>query len=253
MLIAWRNLADEASLSASSELPELPGSNVQQPHVSRKWSTDEADSAYLLLDMGEAVSCALLALLGTNLTPAATVRLRGSLTDSSATGSLELDTGTLAAGAKAEYGNVFKSFTSTSARYWRLDVADASLEALLVGRLFLGPKWEPSVNMQIGWHLASEDPSVNRKSYGGQLYSDVRPQQRVLEFTLDFLEEAEMYTNAMALARAQGITGDVLVIPDISGTYLSEQAVYGPCRAAQPIVERDLGIFRQKYIIEERL
>jgi hypothetical protein len=253
MLIAWQNLADAASVSTDSEVATLPASNVQQAHVSRQWQTDGDNAAYLLLDLGSSLSCALLALLGTNLTSSATIRIRGSVTDATATGSLAYDSGTVAAGAKAGYGAVYKDFASVASRYWRIDLSDATLDELAVGRLFLGPSWEPSINMQMGWSSRVADPSRRSKSSGGQSYADVRPKARVLEFVLDCMTEAEMYGNAFALAYAQGITGDVLAIPDIDGSYLSEQAVFGLLSANEPIVEPRLGLYSQKFSIEERL
>ena len=45
----------------------------------------------------------------------------------------------------------------------------------------------------------------------------------------------------------------MLVIPDIDGTYLAQQAVWGLIEASEPLVNERLGLYRQKYRIEERL
>ena len=182
MLIAWQNLADDATLSTDSEQASLPASNVQQQHVSRKWQTAAGvKSAYLLLDLGAAQSCALLALAGTNFTSAATLRLRGSVTDPTATGSLAYDSGSIGAGVVSGYGAAYHAFTATAARYWRIDVADATVDDnLAVGRVFLGPSWSPGVNMQLGWSVRFADMSRRAKSSAGQVWADVRPKPRVL-------------------------------------------------------------------------
>jgi len=253
MLIAWENFADAGSVSTDSALDTLPVSNLQQQHVSRKWRTDGAASAYVLVDLGASLDCGVLALLGANLTAAATIRIRGSVTDPTATGSLAYDSGTVAAGAKAGYGGVYKAFTEVASRYWRIDLADASLDYLEAGRLFLGPAWEPSINMQLGWSVRVDDPSKKTKSSGGQSYADVRPKARVLDFSLEFMGEAEMYGNAFALAVAQGLTGDVLAIPDAEGAYLPEQAVFGQLEQLSALVEPRLALYSQKFTIEERL
>lgn len=255
MLIAWQNLADAATLSTDSEQASLPASNVQQQHVSRKWQTAAGvKSAYLLLDLGSSQSCALLALLGTNFTSAATLRLRGSVTDPTATGSLAYDSGSIAAGVVVGYGSAYKAFAATASRYWRIDVADATVDDnLAVGRVFLGPSWEPAVNMQIGWSVRFADQSRKARSSAGQRWVDVRPKPRVLEFELDYLTEAEIYANAFALALAQGITGDVLAIPDIDGDYLPQQAVWGALEDLAPVVEPRLALYSQKFTIEETL
>lgn len=255
MIIAWDNKADVAALTTDSEIATLPASNVQQPHVSRKWHTVAGvKSAYLIMDMASSLSCSVLALLGTNFTSGGTLRLRGS--DSDATGATgeKYDSGTVNAGVVAGYGAAYKSFTAAAARYWRLDLADASVASnLQVGRVFLGPSWMPSVNQEYGWSVTPLDPSDLDESYGGQDYADIRPQRRQLQFSLNFMDQAEMVGNAFAMARANGRVTDVLAIHDIAGAYLSQQSVWGLLQASEPLVNDDWNIYRQKFTIKERL
>lgn len=460
MILAWDNLADAAAISTDSELTSLPSSNVQQPHLSRKWHTAAGvKSAYLLLDMGASVSCGVLAVLGSNLTSAATLRLRAhdvpdnylllpgttgnfaktpDSASNSITGDIDIrvkvslddwtpsaakvllsklsaasqwsydfyvggggstgklcfltspdgtantsaissvatgiadgavkwvratrvsatgvtkfytsddgvtwaqlgtdvsntagaiydstsevrigqdtggplagkvyraqvyngidgtlavdfdatdaangatsfvsstsgetwtinqsgspaagivgwlfDTGTVSAGAVAGYGAAYKSFTVAAARYWRLDLADATVASnLQIGRVFLGPKWTPSVNQEYGWSVTVLDPSDLDESYGGQEYADEKPQRRQVQFTLTWMNEAEMYGNAFALARANGRVRDVLAIHDIAGAYLSQQAVWGLIQANEPLIHERAQIYRQKFTLRERL
>lgn len=256
MLLSWDYAdTDAAILTAGSEIVTLPGANVQQPHLSRKWHTAAGvKSSHLLYDMGSSVARSILAVLGTNLTPTATYRVRASDVDPTATGTLLLDTGVLAAGVKTGYGAIYKAFAATTASYWRVDLADAGVASnLQIGRVVLAPTWQPSVNMELDWRVTAMDPSEVEDSYGGQTYADVRPQRRVLSFSLDFMEEAEMYGNAFALARSAGIVRDVLAIPDIAGAFLSEQAVWGLLTASEPLSNPRIGLFRQRFTIRERL
>lgn len=256
MLLGWINRADDALLTTDSELASLPASNVQHGHVARKWHTAAAvKSAYLVFDMGASVACQLLAVIGSNLTASATLRLRASDADSGATSSLLLDTGTLNSTAKTGYGASYHDFTNTTARYWRLDLADATVDDnLQVGRVFLGPRWAPSSNQEYGWSVQVRDPSVIDRAYAGQRYANTKPQQRVLQFGLSFMDESEMYTNAFALARAAGIVGDVLAVHDtLGGVYIAEQSVWGALTDVQPLVHENYGIFRNKFTIEETL
>lgn len=254
MLIAWENLADDAVVAASSEQASAPGANVQNQHISKKWKAVEGvNSASLLFDMGSSVACAALAALGSNLTAAGTLRLRGSDSDSTGVTGEKYDSTLINAGAKAGYGAAYLSFTSATARYWLLNLADASVTTLQVGRVFLGPKWVPDEDMEIGWSMVSRDPSKKTKSYGGQVFSDVRPQARALQFTLLCQSEAQLYGNAFAMARVNGVVRDVLAIPNISSSYLSEQAVFGLVEASDPLVNDDYAFYSQKFSIEERL
>lgn len=255
MLIGWDNKVDTASLSASSEIATLPASNVQEPHLSLKWHMAAGvKSGYVVIDAGSSVSCSVLAVLGTNLTSAATMQLRASDADSGAVSSLLYDSGSISAGVDDNYGAIYKSWTAQAARYWRLDLADASLpDNIQVGRIFLGPAWTPTINMQLDPGFDSVDPSRIDKSYGGQAWADVRPQYRCLEFSLDLRTEAEIFGNAYALARAAGVVSDVLVIPDISGSYLSQQAIWGLMSSSTPIRQPKTNSYTKKFKIEERL
>lgn len=256
MLLAWSNKADAATLTTDSAKATLPVTNLQTPHVAQKWHTVAGvTAAYAIADMGSAVACDILALLGTNLTPTGTVRVRASSLDATVTGSLLLDTGVLTGAAKAGYGAIYKAFASTTARYWRIDLSDAAVAEgnLRVGRLFLGPSWTPTQGPDFGWAIQTLDDSPGDESYAGQEYDEEKPQRRLLTFVLDHMTEAEAYGSAFALARANGRVRDVLAIYDINGSYLSEQAVFGKLIAGEPIPHRLPRVYRQKFTIRERL
>lgn len=256
MRLGWNNQSDAALISAGSQVTTLPVSNVQQVHLSRKWHTlAGVHASYLLLDMLAAASCSLLGVLGSNLTATATFRLRASNTDvTAATGDL-LDTGTISAGVKTGYGAIYYPFNAVAARYWRLDLTDTSLpDNLQVGRLFLGPSWQPSINQEYGWSVTALDDSDVVESYGLQIYVDEKPQRRQLQFSLAFMDQPEMYGNAFALARAAGRIRDVLAVQDsLDGVYLSEQSVFGLITEVQPLIHETSNTFRQKFTIKERL
>lgn len=255
MLISWINLADDATVSTDSEESTLPASNVQHEHLSRKWYTEEGvATAYLLFDFGSSLAADVLAVLGTNLTADATIRVRASDADPTALSSLLLDTGVLAGGVDPDFGALYKQFASTTARYWRLSFDDPSAaDNLRVGRVFIGATWEPTYNMLLGVAYGSLDPSLVLRSRAGQRYAEEMPKQRMIQFDLAFLSESEMFGNAFALANRNGIVHDVLVIPDIASSYLSQRSVFGPCVALSPIVNDVLYLYRQRFAIEERL
>lgn len=263
MLIAWLNKADAALISTDSEIATLPASNVQLAHVAKQWRTlPGVTAAYLIFDMGSSIACDVVAQLGTNLTPSGTVRVRASDADPLVVSSLLRDTGALTGAAKAGYGAIYKSFTTATARYWRIDLSDPAVAEgnLRVGRAFLGPSWTPSdgsmsIPQLFGWGVVDEDPSPVDESYGGQGYADEKSHRRGLFFTLSYLNEAQMYGNAFALARANGVVRDILAIPDINGAYLSEQAVWGTVAAHEPrpLLHLQPQIYTQKFTVRERL
>lgn len=253
MILAWLNKWDAASLVVGSEIATLPGTNVQRPHLSRRWHTNAVNSSHQVGDMGAATLCSILGVFGSNLTAAATYRVRASNVDPAAVASLLLDTGTLAAGVKTGYGAIYKTFTPTTARYWRVDVTDASLVNLQVGRIFVGPHWSHAQTLLYGWGVTPSDPSSVRKSRGGQSYPDPLPKFRALEFALDFLTESEAFTNPFAMARDNGVVRDILAIPYEGSSFLSEQAVWGLAQVHEPVQQRYSQIWRTKIRVEERL
>ena len=257
MLIGIDNRADDATaISTDSEMAALPVANLVNEHVGRKWRTAAGiTAAYAIFDLGASLDCALLGLLGTNLTPTGTVRVRASDADPTVVGTLLRDTGVLAGAAKEGYGAIYKSFTTAAARYWRVDLSDPAVAEgyLSVGRIFLGPAWATSVPQLFDWAPVTIDASLVRRSYGGQSYTDQRPKRRGLMFVLDYMAEAEMYGNAFRIGWEKGVSGDVLAIPDIAGAYLSEQAVFGQLQANEPLFHRLPQIYRQKFTVIERL
>ncbi len=261
MLIAWQNLADAAALATDSEIATLPASNLQTPHVAQAWHTAAGvKAAYVIFDLGAALACGVLAALGCNFTTAATVRIRASTADPTVTASLLYDSGVVSAGIKAGLSGFYKSFNAVTARYWRLDFVDATVpDNLQVGRVFLGPKWTISTGsgerggQTYDWSVTVIDRSPVEKNRGGQSFTDPLPKARLLRFTLDWMDEAEMYGNAFRLAWEAGLTSDVLAIPDIAGSYLPEQAVFGLLTATEPLVHRNARIYRQNFSIQERL
>jgi hypothetical protein len=254
MRLAWDNKFDAATLTGvGSEIATLPGINVQKVHLSQKWYTQAAiNSSFLLFDLGAALTLDTIGVFGTNLTSAATYRLRCSANPDGVTAAI-YDSGVIAAGVKTGFGQLIQSWAGANARYWRLDLADASLNQLQIGRVFGGPSWQISSALLWGWGLTVMDDSAVAKSRGGQSFSDSLPKYRALEFTLDYLSEAQIYDNAFALARANGRVKDVLAIPFEAGAYVSEQAVWGLVRVSTPLVHRLTRCFRQQFRIEERL
>lgn len=262
MRIAWENLIDSATLTAGSEKQSLPAQNVQRNPTAQKWHTAAGvTDSHLLADLGTAQACNVLALVKTNLTPTATLRVRASTSDATAQSGDLLDTGVGSpldadsAGVVENYDSCFVIFSAAvTARYWRIDIADAALaDNLQIGRAFLGPAWQPSRSMLYGWGNAWGDESTVRRTDGGQDITNERARRRQMQFRLSYMNEAEMYGNAFELARAQGITRDVLVIGAESGSYAVQQSLFGRVVLVQPLINETHNVFQTRYTIEDRL
>lgn len=255
MKIAWINSFDEAIIEAGNQVSNLPIQNLQNSQVAVKWQTQSGiNSTYFLADLTSIVAVSCIALIGTNLTSTATVRIRGSNTDSSAVAGEIVDTGVLSGVVSDNYRNFYRAFTTPySARYWRIDIEDTSLNYLRMGRAFIGPAWSPSKEMNFGWTIGYTDASRITRSQGGQLYIDESFQFRALDFTLSFMDQAEMINNGFELTRRNGGVRDVLVMPDENGTFNSELSIFGLVSGASPLTHVTYQIYRIRYRVEERL
>lgn len=243
---------DNVVISSDSELAAQPAANVASPHIAEKHKTNAANSAYIQFDFVSAVSHQVLACVGTNLTAAATHRIRLSTT-SAAAGDV-IDTSTVAASATAAYPAIYHVLASAvSARYLRWDFEDTSLSYLEFGRVFTGSMWRPSNNLLYNWGISYDDRSRKTFSVTGQTFVDKIKAPRILTFTLDFMNEAEMFDNAFEIDRISGLKEDIVVMRDDAGVYRNEQSILGLMTKSTPIVQTAFQIFRKNYTVEERL
>jgi len=255
MKIAWINRFDSATVDAGNQVSSLPVQNLQNEQVAIKWQTASGiNSTHILIDMTAVVDIDCLALVGTNFTSAVTFRIRGSNTDNTAVAGEVADTGTLSGMVSSNYRNFYYAFSATkTARYWRIDIEDTSLNYLRAGRLFMGPAWSPSKEMNFGWSIAYTDSSKVTRSQGGQLYIDESFKFRALDFTLSFMDQTEMISNGFEITRRNGSIIDVLVIPEENGTFNSELSIFGLLIGTFPLTHVTYQIYRIRYRIEERL
>lgn len=258
MMLGWINRADDAVLSPGSEIGSLPAANIKHVHLSKKWHTVAGvKSSYVVLDLGAQYPVDLLAVLGTNLTPTATFRLRGSNSDPTGVTGEIYDSTTIGAGVLTDYPAVYHKLPSQqSARYWRLDITDNSVASnLQIGRVFLGPGW--TCSREYGWGIAWQDATRVARARGGQRWTDAGPRARMLQFSVNYLSVVDMMTNPFELARRNGLTKDVLAYIDdgeSGANYIPQRSVFGAALlVGEPIVQEKPRCFRARYQIEEAL
>lgn len=252
MLIAWQNLSDEAAatLTADTTAALLPVANLRVVTFDSVCRF-EAASGWIAWDLGSSLTLRAIFLGGTNLTSAATKRIR--LSDVSTTGTDILDTGTVTASVNDDYRSLYHVLAAdTAARYGRIDLADSSLTFIDVARLFVGPAWIPTYGPQLEDAIVPVDLGRKQQTAGGQVFTDFGPQGRLLDFTLD-VGEAEAMASARALDRAVGTTRDVLAMIETSGSYVSENAVFGQLDVVAPLTTRAFNLRRKRYVVRERI
>lgn len=235
--------SDAATLAASSQVTTLPVANLQNMQPKKKWRTDAALTPYIEFDFGSA-GCAAngFALIGHNLTSAATLRIRGKATYP-VTSSPTIDTTALSAwpstgkptDASWPHYLSWLSWTKPVAlRYWRLDISDgANTDGYIqAGRVMLGEYWQPSLlSVDVGGtFLGFDQIDAQDVSDYGETFTDRRnvSAPRIFELTISAAERDEVLTGIADIRRLRGMWGDVACLIDPAATtHFHRQAMQG--------------------------
>jgi hypothetical protein len=95
--------------------------------------------------------------------------------------------------------------------------------------VYVGPVWQPTVNVANGWTIrpAAGSPSVGR-AYGGQEYRPQISEPRELTLRLAYESPADAFAEAAAMGVKVGQHSPILVIIDPDeDEYGQEQMIYG--------------------------
>jgi hypothetical protein len=232
--IGYRNLADEAVLSASTQIGTKPVSLLQDPHVGARWSAGRS-SAWIDVLWPEPMTVDCVALMGVDLTEGGRFRLR-----SPADGAARYDSGDRPARVDPAYGYLVHVLPApVTTRSLHLGLADPAVSDLRAGRLFAGLLWAPSWGDSYGRKLGYAPASTQTVGRGGQTFVDRRGNPRAAQFQLDGLTEAETRTHLRVLQRRCGNTDDVLVIFDADDPNPGEVTVWGLLKELQlPSLDR---------------
>lgn len=246
--IAHANLADDAIVSASSQELLLPATNIQNPHVARKWRAI-FNSASVVLNFGALTSIDTVALMGLT---AATYRIRLSSVDTSGAAGDLYDSGTLS--VDQTYLQAVALITApVSGQYLRIDLEDSAGDYVELGRLFAGLRTALAINFAWNWSSTTTDRSLRAKTRGGQTQVFADNLYRSLDLTFQFLSESERHGIIETVDRVNGQHTDVLFVIDPASSNLARDSVWGLISAPTPIVQPIFERFSKQVQIEERL
>lgn len=246
--IVYENLADAATLSASSQILLAPVTNLQNEHVARKWRS-RTSSAYVIVDLGAATSIDTVAIIGLT---SSTVRLRISTSDSTGVAG-DLYDSTAEASDQDFKQAIYVLGSSVSGRYLRFDLTHSSLEYVEAGRVVIGVRTAFTYNFGYDWSRSYVDPSVITKTRGGQ--TQIRPENtyQVLSITFPWLSVAEDAGFIDTISRVNAQKTDVLWLLDPESSDLPRNTIWGLMTEAAPITQPYFQIFSKTVSIEERL
>jgi hypothetical protein len=137
--------------------------------------------------------------------------------------------------------------TYALARYWRIEIDDALNPAGFVqaGRAFIGPAWQPVLNMSYGASLAWETKTEVQESIGGAEYFQRRTPYRVQKLSLDWMRQDEAFAQAFELMKQAGIDQEVLFVHDPADTvhalrrrFLARLRTLGPIEYPYPMINK---------------
>ena len=206
--------------------------NVQQRAISlAARSTDDANASTKFdIDNGSAKLTRAVALIGTNLSQAALVKVSWGTT----LGGAEVATsgwvsafavpvayGGIEWPASGSLGAEFIVYVATtpaaSARYIRVEIDDtANADGYVqIGRLWVGDGFEPTYNAVYGMERGWDDFSTLDTNVAGSLAAHKRRPRRTTKFALELMSVAEGHT-LTELMRRQGLVDEVLYLPDLA-------------------------------------
>ena len=245
-MLGFPNRADQSVLSGGAWVPTLPLQFLQDrviAKVARTINTALASTQFTI-DLGRSMKTQVIALRNHNLSISARIWVQGSLTadfsvlshDSGWTdvwpviypwGTLEWEddnwwTGKYTAEERTGYTPEFDHLLPAAklGRYWRIQIDDRGNPDghVQIGRLFIGPCWQPNLNMSTGASLGWETDTTVQQARSGAEYFDPKTPFRVQRFTLDHMRQAEAFARAFELQRQAGIHAEILFIHDPSDT-----------------------------------
>jgi hypothetical protein len=247
--IAYTNLADTVvSLVASSSSLLLPVSNIQNPHIARKWRGTSGATDSFVLDFGAPVLLDTFAAMGITGTK---IEYRASLVDATGLAGEVYDSGVVAVDQNY-LSSIILLPALISARYVRVDVTTTG-SYVEVGRFFVSAKTQFTYNYVKGWHRSWNDRSIKTKTRGGQTQVWSDNVFRSIDVSFDFLTQADRDGFVETIDRVNATRADVLFVTNPASSNLSRDSVFGLISSLTPVVQPYIGTYSKQYMIEERL
>lgn len=281
-MLGFPNRTDAAMLSGGVWTGTLPLANLQSRvigKVARTLNTALASTTFDI-DLGAGKKVQVLCLRNHNLSLAATYRITASPLASFAT--LTYDSGWLdvwpvvypwgtleweddnwwtgkytieeTQGYTVELDHLMPAMQV--ARYWRVEISDTSNTDgyVEIGRLFIGPVWQPKINMSYGASVAWETKTGSGEAIGGSEYFQPRTPYRVAKFALNWMDQDEAFSQAFELQRRAGIDQEVLFIHDPDDTvHALRRRFLARLRTLSPIEYPHLNINSAAFEVKELL
>lgn len=280
-IFGYQNRIDESTFGAyGSWEANLPLNNLKTRLLSKvARSTDaSATSTRLRFAIAKDRVVGVLAVANHNLTVDATFRYR--IYSDSGYSTMVYDSGTLNVWPDMPYGyyeweeepfwdlsmtneqRILSAKTLihiqtniTNATYYQIEFFDTANPDgyVQLGRIFLGTKYQPEANMNLGASIGLETDTLIDKALGGAEFFDRRESFRVARFTLDYLNQSDSIINS-DMMRISGIDAEVVFVWDNSTDIIrNRRGFLGRLRSLSQIEQPYNTRFQTTYEIKELL
>jgi len=278
-IISYQNRIDGSTFGAyGSWSTSLPLTNLQNRQLSKVTrSTNNANSSTRLrfsTDITRIIST--VGIIAHNLTSSAKWRYR-AYSDSGYT-TLVYDSGQVDVWPQSPYGTYewedvhFWDLTPTdeeinfytktlilsvpvvvSEQFYQIEFFESVSNYVEFGRIFIGAKYQPVLNMNLGASIGYESTTAIDTAMSGAEFFDRRESYRVAQFTLDHLTYAESILNN-DIMKISGTDAEILYIwDDADALNLQRRAFLGRLRALSPISQPYNTRYQTSYEIKELL
>ena len=230
-LIGWENAVEAAgaAISTSSEAVGYPAQMLAIPQgaPSVAWQTlAGVTAAHVQIAASAAVAWRAVALTRTNLTNAATIRVRlGSVAN--ITSAPDYDSGTIPAGVVAGIGQALHILPSAvTAAVCRIDISDAANpdRCLNIPLAYAGPCTAFTISADSRNSLDVRRQDVTTR--GGQVFTDALSRARTWAISVGFIRESAIaFLDGLEAASTDGV--NVLFIPRESSARASAESIFG--------------------------
>jgi hypothetical protein len=239
---AWTNIALNATLTASSEAASMLVTKLQQEDTKRNWRTGAATTANVIGAYAANQTADTFFKANTNLTAAGIVRVRlfTNSTDAGAGTNALYDSnpGGTAGIVDPDYKDavVLAPSVQSGWKVFRWDLTDTNLSYIEAGFEFASTKMQFAYNYDYGAQRTIVDPSIQKKTKGGQTKVMARPKFKRWELPIGFVTELQRWSVVERIDLLNGIGVPVLFILDPSSTNLGRDSIFGLIQESSPVV-----------------
>ena len=182
MRIEYINLIDSATLTESNEDLIYPVENVQNQRLAKPWRTTVLTSLTVTVDMAATASVTMAAIIGHNLTSAATLTISGNTASSFV--SPAFTTSMTSVG-----GVILKYFDQQDFRYWQYAIDDPTNSDAYVeiGRLWAGVYWQVEPESTLDFTVTKKRDDTVTYGRDRQKYATQGVGWRAFDLSFDYV------------------------------------------------------------------